>query len=253
MAWMGATPALRDVLTGDLAPLMARAGSLIHAAASLDHGPGQAALAENREGTARVMAAAREAGIAPVVHICTDSVLKTGPLRQVNETTPYPARPGGYSAGKAEAESIALAVRDAMRVMVLRRRDIWGRDEGTVLPRLAEMVKTGRIAEVAGGTHLSSAAHALEAASGMNNDDVAMIWPRSDCHTGCHTGCHTNCRAGGDPRSGIALVSGTCMAGDFCSVPCRRSQNPLKSNGYGRCSRCPSDCPNASASDGFGR
>ena len=122
---MDATPALRDVLTGDLAPLMASAGSLIHAAARLDHGLGQAALAENRQGTARVMAAAREAEIAPVVHISTASVLQTDPLRQVNETTPYPARPAGsYSAGKAEAESNALAVRDAMRVMVLRPREI---------------------------------------------------------------------------------------------------------------------------------
>lgn len=158
---LGATPVLGDMLTGDLVAMMAGAGSLIHAAASLDHGPGQAALAENREGTARVMAAAQKAGIASVVHISTDSVLQSGqPLRQVDETTPYPKRPaGGYSAGKAEAERIALAARDAMRVMVLRPRMVWGRDDGTALPRLAEMMKTGRFAWISGGTYLSSTTH----------------------------------------------------------------------------------------------
>ncbi|WP_176084445.1 NAD-dependent epimerase/dehydratase family protein [Martelella sp. HB161492] len=158
---LGATPVIGDMLTADLASRMAGAESLIHAAANLDHGSGSGALTENRDGTKRVMAAAREAGVLSVVHVSSDSVLQDGnPLRGVTETMPYPARPAGaYSAGKAEAERIALTASDTMRVMVLRPRMVWGRDDGTALPRLAEMVKTGRFAWISGGSYLSSTTH----------------------------------------------------------------------------------------------
>ncbi|MDZ4391377.1 NAD-dependent epimerase/dehydratase family protein [Cypionkella sp.] len=158
---LGARPVIGDMLTGDLAPLMAGAESMIHAAARLDHSAGRDALAANRDGTARVMAAAQQAGISAVVHLSTDSVLQAGqPLRDVDETAPYPARPAGaYSAGKAEAERIALAAAKAIRVMILRPRMVWGRDDGTALPTLVRMVKTGRFAWISGGDYLSSATH----------------------------------------------------------------------------------------------
>jgi len=158
---LGANPVIGDMLSSDLAPLMAGAESMIHAAANLDHGAGRGALAANRDGTARVMAAAQQAGIGAAVHISTDSVLQAGqPLRDVDETTPYPAHPAGaYSAGKAEAERIALKAAKAMRVMILRPRMVWGRDDSTALPTLAEMVKTGRFAWISGGEYLSSTTH----------------------------------------------------------------------------------------------
>lgn len=109
VASWGGTPVLGDMLTADLVPLMCGADRLIHAAASVDHGPGSAAARINPEGTRRVLDAARAAGLAKAVHISTDSVLQDGrPLRDVDESAPYPSRPAGsYSAGKAEAERIA--------------------------------------------------------------------------------------------------------------------------------------------------
>ncbi|MGA0614117.1 NAD-dependent epimerase/dehydratase family protein [Paracoccus sp. KR1-242] len=161
VAALGARPVIGDMLTSDLTPLMQGAGTLIHAAANLDHGAGRAALAANRDGTARVMAAAQQAGIGAVVHISTDSVLQAGmPLRDVDETTPYPARPAGaYSSGKAEAERIALQAAQTMRVMILRPRMVWGRDDGTALPTLATMVRNGRFAWISNGSYLSSTTH----------------------------------------------------------------------------------------------
>lgn len=158
---LGARPVIGDMLTCDLAPLMAGAASVIHAAASLDHGAGRGALAINRDGTARVMSAAQRAGIGAVVHVSTDSVLQAGqPLRDVSETTSYPAQPAGaYSAGKAEAERIARAAAEVMRVMILRPRMVWGRDDSTALPTLAEMVKAGRFAWISDGDYLTSTAH----------------------------------------------------------------------------------------------
>ncbi|MBD9527059.1 NAD(P)-dependent oxidoreductase [Paracoccus sp. PAR01] len=161
VAALGARPVIGDMLTSDLTPLMQGADHLIHAAANLDHGAGRAALAANRDGTARVMASAQQAGIGAVVHISTDSVLQAGmPLRDVNETAPYPARPAGaYSAGKAEAERIALQAAQTMRVMILRPRMVWGRDDGTALPTLATMVRNGRFAWISNGNYLSSTTH----------------------------------------------------------------------------------------------
>ena len=102
IAQLGATPVRGDMLTTDLAPTMAGASVLIHAAADLDHGPADRALHNNAEGTRRVFAAAAQAGIMTAVHISSDSVLQDGrPLRNVAETHPLPRRPAGaHSAGR---------------------------------------------------------------------------------------------------------------------------------------------------------
>ncbi len=173
LAGWGARPVIGDMLTTDLAPLMEGCGRLVHAAASLDHGPGSAAARVNIDGTRRVLDAARRAGVAVTVHISTDSVLQDGrQLHQVDETTPYPRRPaGGYSAGKAEAERIACrAAAAGQRVVVLRPRMVWGRDDSTALPMLVEAVKSGRFAWISGGrypcstTHIANLCHAVDLA-----------------------------------------------------------------------------------------
>lgn len=161
IAALGAEPVIGDMLTTDLVPLMRGATQLIHAAADLGHGPGQEARQVNATGTARVFDAARAAGIASAVHLSSDSVLQDGgPLRNVDETYPIPHKPAGaYSAGKADAERIALQSAGAMRVMVLRPRMVWGRDDSTALPTLAKMVRDGKFAWISGGTYLCSSTH----------------------------------------------------------------------------------------------
>ncbi|MBM3605570.1 MAG: NAD-dependent epimerase/dehydratase family protein [Alphaproteobacteria bacterium] len=161
IAQLGAMHVRGDMLTTDLAPLMAGATVLIHAAADLDHGPADRALRNNAEGTRRVFAAASEAGISTAVHISSDSVLQDGrPLRDVAENHPPPRRPAGaYSAGKAEAERLALAAAAGMKVIVLRPRMIWGRDDTTAMPKLIAMVRSGRFAWISGGDYLSSTTH----------------------------------------------------------------------------------------------
>lgn len=161
IAALGAEPVIGDMMATDLVPLMRGPTHLIHAAADLDHGPGQGARQLNTIGTDRVFDAARAAGIGSAVHLSSDSVLQDGgPLRNVDETYPMPRKPAGaYSAGKAEAERIALQASDTMRVMVLRPRMVWGRDDGTALPTLARMVRSGKFAWIADGTYLSSSTH----------------------------------------------------------------------------------------------
>ncbi|PRD40409.1 epimerase [Phyllobacterium phragmitis] len=160
-AW-GARPVIGDMLTTDLVPVMEGTQALVHAAASLDHGPGSQAARINAEGTRRVLESARAAGVASTVLISTDSVLQDGrPLCNVDETTPYPSRPaGGYSAGKAEAERIARrAAAAGQNVVILRPRMVWGRDDTTALPILTEAVRSGRFAWISGGDYLCSTTH----------------------------------------------------------------------------------------------
>lgn len=159
---LGATAVRGDMRRDDLSPLMAGATDLVHAAANLDHGPGRDAHEDNVRGTEAVVAAASAAGIKRLVHISSDSVLQDGhPLRNVREDHPVPVRhAGAYSAGKAEAEKVALDGNgDAMAVIVLRPRMIWGRDDTTALPTLAAMVRSGQFAWISGGDYLSSTTH----------------------------------------------------------------------------------------------
>ena len=158
----GGEPVLGDMLNADLVPLMARADMLIHTAASVDHGPGSAAAFVNPEGTRRVLDAARQANVIKAIHISTDSVLQDGrPLRNVDETTPYPSRPAGaYSVGKAEAEKVARrAAASGQHVVILRPRMVWGRDDTTALPTLVEAVESGKFAWISGGGYRSSTTH----------------------------------------------------------------------------------------------
>ena len=162
VASWGARPVQGDMLTADLAPLMSGADVLIHAAANVDHGTGSKAASVNPEGTRRVLEAARDAGVRKIIHISTDSVLQDGrPLRNVDETAPYPDRPAGaYSAGKAEAERIARrAAAQGQHVVILRPRMVWGRDDTTALPMLVEAVKSGKFAWISGGGYRSSSLH----------------------------------------------------------------------------------------------
>jgi nucleoside-diphosphate-sugar epimerase len=158
----GATAVRGDMLRDNLSSLMVGATELVHAAANLDHGPGRDAYDDNARGTEAVIAAASTAGVQRLVHISSDSVLQDGqPLRNVNESRSVPARhAGAYSAGKAEAEKVALkANSEAMAVIVLRPRMIWGRDDTTALPRLAAMVRSEQFAWISGGKYLSSTTH----------------------------------------------------------------------------------------------
>ncbi|QQA45038.1 NAD-dependent epimerase/dehydratase family protein [Pelagovum pacificum] len=160
-AW-GGEPVLGDMLSADLAPLMSSADTLIHAAASVDHGAGSAAAVINPEGTRRVLEAARQANIEKAIHISTDSVLQDGrPLCNVDESTPYPSRPAGaYSAGKAEAERIALrAAASGQHVVTLRPRMVWGRDDTTALPTLVGAAQSGQFGWISGGGYRSSTLH----------------------------------------------------------------------------------------------
>ena len=169
---LGAEAARGDILdAASLRHAMQGCTRLIHAAADTGHGTLQAGQHHtNLQGTRNVFAAAREAGVTRAVHISTESVLLSGePLRNANEDAPIPAtHAGSYSSSKAAAERAALEASDAtMQVMVVRPRFVWGRDDTTALPALAEAARSGKLMWIGGGTYRTSTAHIDNVAEGV--------------------------------------------------------------------------------------
>jgi nucleoside-diphosphate-sugar epimerase len=171
---LGASPVMADICDAGLATHMMGCDVLIHAAADLDHGLAtERQRRVNEDGTKHAFESALTAGIRVAICIASDSVLADGnPLVQVDETHPYPRKfAGGYSASKAAAEQIALGfTRDGFKVVSIRPRMVWGRDDTTAMPMMSKMVELGKFAWIGGGdyqvstTHIANLCHSVELA-----------------------------------------------------------------------------------------
>jgi nucleoside-diphosphate-sugar epimerase len=169
---LGAEP-----VAGELADRAAlRAGAegcelAFHAAATLgDSGSREEFERGNVQGTENVLGACAEAGVRRLVHVSTEAVLLAGrPLVQVDESAPL--QPGSralYSATKARAEQAVIAADgERLQTVVVRPRFVWGAGDTTLLPRMVELVRSGRFAWIGGGRHLTSTAHIDNTVEGL--------------------------------------------------------------------------------------
>ncbi|MEV4612995.1 NAD-dependent epimerase/dehydratase family protein [Kitasatospora sp. NPDC049258] len=127
------------------------------AARVVDFGGRARFTAENVEGTARLLAAARSAGSGRFVFISSPSALMgpaDGDRLGIDETIPYPERwLNLYSETKAAAEQLVLAANGpGFTTLALRPRGIWGpRDHAGFLPRLVGRMVAGRLPDLSGG------------------------------------------------------------------------------------------------------
>lgn len=161
---------LEDVTAANIAD----AEVVIHCAAFVEQwGPRDAWKRFNVDGTARMLAAAREAGVKRFVHISTEAALYYGQhLRGVDETYPLaPHSPYPYSSTKAQAEQLVRAANaPGFETIALRPRFIWGPGDTTLLPVIEAMAKSGQFMWVNGGrgmtstTHIANLVHAIELA-----------------------------------------------------------------------------------------
>jgi nucleoside-diphosphate-sugar epimerase len=124
----------------------------------------------NVQGTRNVVAACRAGSVRRLVHVGTEAALMAGqPLVNVDESTPLrPDSPALYPSTKARAERL---VRDAngheLETVVVRPRFVWGRGDATLLPRIVEMVRSGRFRWVGGGRQLTATTHIDNTVEGL--------------------------------------------------------------------------------------
>ncbi len=171
---LGATPVRCD-LENVSAAHIAGAEAIIHCAAFVEQwGPADAWKRFNVDGTARVLAAAREAGAKRFIHISTESVLWRGQhLRGgVDETYPLaPNSPYPYASTKAQAEILVRqANTPSFETIILRPRFIWGPGDTTLAPTIEAMARADKFAWVNNGraltstTHIANLIHAIDLA-----------------------------------------------------------------------------------------
>ena len=172
VAALGAEP-----VSGELSDLEAmRAGAhgcelAFHAAAMLgDWGRSEDFERVNVRGTENALRVCTEAGVRRFVHVGTEAALMAGqPLVEVDESAPLrPDSPALYSSTKARAEQAVLAANgESLQTVVVRPRFVWGRGDTTLLPRLAQMARSGRFAWIGGGRQRTSTTHVDNAVEGL--------------------------------------------------------------------------------------
>jgi nucleoside-diphosphate-sugar epimerase len=166
-----------EPVSGDLDDVDAlRGGSVgcdvcFHAAAKVeDWGEPDDFERVNVRGTANVIAAGRDAGVRRLVHVGTEAALTAGQaLEGVDEGAPLrPDSPFLYSATKARAEQLVRdANDDGLETVVVRPRFVWGRGDTTLLPAIAELVRSGRFRWIGGGRHLTDTTHVENTVEGL--------------------------------------------------------------------------------------
>jgi nucleoside-diphosphate-sugar epimerase len=170
---MRATP-IRCDLENVTAADIDNAEVVLHCAAFVEQwGPKDAWQKYNVEGVARMLAAAKAAGVKRFIHISTESVLWNGQsLNDADETYPLALNsPYPYARTKAQAEVLAREANTAeFQTIILRPRFIWGPGDTTLLPLIEHMARTGGWMWINHGraqtstTHIANLVHAIELA-----------------------------------------------------------------------------------------
>jgi nucleoside-diphosphate-sugar epimerase len=168
----GASP-----VRGDLGDVAALEGGTVgcdvcfHAAAKVEDWGDPAEFERlNVGGTANVIAASIAAGVSRLVHVGTEAALTAGQaLVRVDEGAPLrPDSPFLYSSSKAKAEQLVRdANGDRLETVVVRPRFVWGKGDTTLLPAIAELVRSGRFRWVGGGRHLTDTTHVDNTVEGL--------------------------------------------------------------------------------------
>jgi nucleoside-diphosphate-sugar epimerase len=159
----------------------------------------------NVGGTRTVLAAARDAGATRFVHVSSPSVAHAGfALVGVGAEPADPARARGhYARSKAVAERAVLAAGgDDFAVLAVRPHLVWGPGDASLVGRVVERARSGRLVLVGGGGALVDSTFVDNAADAM----VAAV-DRVDQLSG-----QALVVSNGEPRTVRELLSQICRA-----------------------------------------
>jgi nucleoside-diphosphate-sugar epimerase len=128
-----------------------------------DWGPADEFMTVNRDGTANVIAACRNAGVSRLVHISSLTVLglpRDG--RLVDEASPYAVAPSDpYTRSKIAAEKLVLAANglQGLTTTVIRPGAIWGKGDVTIVPRIVALLRRRRMPYIGRSDNLIGLSH----------------------------------------------------------------------------------------------
>ena len=217
-----ASPTDIEQVLGDVrdADLVLRAvdgcDAVIHAAAKVGVvGAWEDYRSINVDGTANVVAAARQHGVSRLVHVSTPSVAHAG-----HSLVGAPASPAvtgrtdaHYAESKAIAERLALgAASDALPLVAVRPHLVWGPGDTQLVGRIVERARTGRLALVGGGTALIDTTYIDNAASALVAALDAAV-PGAACIGRAYV------IANGEPRPIRELIEGILRAAGVQVTP----------------------------------
>ncbi|MEX1106827.1 MAG: NAD-dependent epimerase/dehydratase family protein [Ilumatobacteraceae bacterium] len=208
---------LGDVRDADLV-LRAVSGcdAVVHAAAKVGVvGSWEDYRSINVDGTANVIAAARQHGVSRVVHVSTPSVAHAG--HSLVGAQAAPAVTGRtnahYAESKAIAEQLALgAASDALALVAVRPHLVWGPGDTQLVGRIVERARAGRLAIVGGGTALIDTTYIDNAASALVAALDAAV-PGAACVGRAYV------IANGEPRPIRELIDGILAAAGVDVTP----------------------------------
>ena len=109
----------------------------------------------NVGGTAKVLAAARRAGVRSFVHVSSPSVAHAGHALEGAEASPADPQNarGHYSRSKAMAEQLVLGAVD-LPVVAIRPHLVWGPGDEQLVGRIVSRARSGRLFVIDGGRAL---------------------------------------------------------------------------------------------------
>jgi nucleoside-diphosphate-sugar epimerase len=149
----------------------------------------------NLGGTQHVIEGCQRAAVGRLIYVSSPSVLSNGRDQELlDDTSPYPTRfVSLYSETKKLAEdAVAQAAQQGLATVTLRPKGIFGPGDTTLLPRLIEAGRRGRLPQIGNGqnrvdlTYVDNVIHALllalETQQGLGgrytitNDEHVPIW-----------------------------------------------------------------------------
>jgi 2-alkyl-3-oxoalkanoate reductase len=183
--------------------------AIIHAAAKVGVvGAWEEYRSINVDGTANVIAAARQIGVSRVVHVSTPSVAHSGhSLVGAMAEPPVTGRTNAhYAESKAIAERLALgAASDAMPIVAIRPHLVWGPGDTQLVGRIVDRARAGRLAIVGSGAALIDTTYVDNAASALVAALDAVV-PGAGCIGRAYV------IANGEPRPIHELIDGILRA-----------------------------------------
>jgi 2-alkyl-3-oxoalkanoate reductase len=195
-----------------------RCDAVIHAAAKVGVvGDWEDYRSVNIDGTANVIAAARQHGVGRLVYVSTPSVAHSGhSLVGAGAEPPVIGRRGAwYAESKAIAERLAIAAScPALAVVAIRPHLVWGPGDTQLVGRIVDRAGAGRLALVGDGTALIDTTY-------IDNAACALVAALDAVAPGASCDGRSYVIANGEPRPIAELVLGICQAAGLDVAPRR--------------------------------